>query len=157
MTNGVQTDGNVKLELTPEFVYDNGIPYLEIRHKLTNTGLTPLTGQKFGASADIMIYGNDQAPLTYLQYGALMTDQTSSGSITYLPKIKFRLVCQNVQGVDNVSTLWMGTYGSERRYVYEDRRQDVTGRDSAMNFSYQNINLNPGESKTFVVRYTQVQ
>jgi hypothetical protein len=157
MTNGVQTNGNVRLELIPEFVYDNGIPYLQIHHILTNTGLNRLTGQKFGASADIMIYGNDRAPLTYLQYGALMTDQTTSGGITYLPKIKFRLVCQNVQGVDNVSTLWLGTYGSERQYVYENKREDVTNRDSAMNFSYQNIDLDPGQSKIFVVRFTQVQ
>jgi len=151
MSNGVQTSGNVKLELKPEFVYDNGIPYLQIIHTLTNTGSTRVTGQKFGASADIMIFGNDRAPLTYLDYGALMTDKAVS------PSIKFRFVCQNVQGVDNVSTLWLGTYGSERSHVYDDSRVNITNADSAMNFSYQNIDLNPGESKTFVVRFTQIQ
>ena len=151
MTNGVQVNGDVRLELKPEFVYDNGTPYLQITHTLTNTGASRLTGQKFGASADIMIYGNDAAPLSYLEYGALMTNNVTR------PTIKFRFVCQNVQGVNNVSTLWMGTYGGERGYVYADRRQDVTGNDSAMNFSYQNIDLNAGESKTFAVRFTQIQ
>jgi len=153
MTNGVQTNGNVRLVLKPEFVYDNGTPYLQITHTLTNASSTRLTGQKFGASADIMIHGNDYAPLTYMEYGALMTNQSGSAS----PSIKFRLVCQNVQGVNNVSTLWMGAYGSELAHVYDDKRENITGQDSAMNFSYQNIDLNPGESKTFVVRFTQIQ
>jgi len=153
MTDGVQTNGNVKLQLTPEFVYDNGIPYLQITHTLTNTGSIRLTGQKFGASADIMIHGNDYAPLTYLEYGALMTNAVGAAT----PSIKFRLVCQNVLGVNNVSTLWLGTFGSERSHVYEDRRTNITDQDSAMNFSYQNITLEPGESKTFVVRFTQIQ
>jgi hypothetical protein len=154
MTNGVQTEGTIKLELTPEFVYDNGVPYLQITHKITNTGSSKVTNQKFGASADIMLYGNDSAPLTYMKYGALMTNATTA---TQNPTIKFRLVCQNVTGVDNVSTLWMGGFGSERSYVYVDKREDVTGIDSAMNFSYRNIDLNAGQSKTFVVRFTQIQ
>jgi len=158
MTDGVQVTGDVKLELIPEFIYDNGVPYLQVTHKLTNTGNVKLTEQKFGASADVMLFGNDRAPLTYLKYGALMTDEaTSYGNITYLPKIKLRLVCQNVQGISDVSTLWLGRYGSERNYVYEDKRDDVKGIDSALNFSYQDINLEPGESKSFVIRFTQVQ
>jgi len=151
MQNGVQTNGNIKLELIPEFVYDKGVPYLQIKHKLTNTGSSRVTNQKFGASADIMLFDNDSAPLKYMQYGALMTNALTN------PTIKFRLVCQNVQGVDNVSTLWMGRYGSERSYVYVDKREDVTNMDSAMNFSYRNIDLNAGESKYFVVRFTQIQ
>ena len=154
MTNGVQTEGNIRLELTPEFVYDNGVPYLQITHRLTNTGSSKVTNQKFGASADIMLYGNDYAPLKYMKYGALMTNATTAAPN---PTIKFRLVCQNVTGVDNVSTLWMGEFPGERRYVYVDKRGDVTGIDSAMNFSYRNIDLNAGESKTFVVRFTQIQ
>jgi len=153
MNNGVQTNGNIKLQLKPEFVYDKGVPYLQITHTLTNNGSSKVTNQKFGASADIMLFVNDHAPLTYLNYGALMTNATTTVS----PSIKFRLVCQNVNGVDNVSTLWMGTYGSERTYVYVDKREDVSGVDSAMNFSYRNIDLDPHQSKTFVVRFTQIQ
>jgi len=160
MTNGVQVNEDVTLKLIPEFVYDNGIPYLQITHKLTNTGSSPLTGQKFGASADIMLFNNDRAPLTYLQYGALMTNEYISGETRYLPTMKLRLVCQGVQGVDAVSTLWLGRFGSERDHVYDNERVSITAendRDTALNFSYQNINLAPGETKNFVVRFTQVQ
>lgn len=157
MTDGVQVNGDVRLALEPEFIYDNGIIYLQITHKLTNTGTTKLTGQKFGASADVMIFDNDDAPLTHLAYGALMTDEDTYGGIHYLPTMKLRLVCQNVQGISNVSTLWLGTYPGERNHVYEDKRDDVENRDSALNFSYQNITLDPGQTKSFVIRYTQVQ
>jgi hypothetical protein len=153
MTDGVQVNGSVELKLQPEFYYDNGVPYLQITHILTNKGSARVTGQKFGASADVMIYGQDSAPLTHLQYGALMTNATSSAP----PSLKYRLVCQNVQGVDDVSTLWLGRFGSERDYVYVDQRDDIANTDSALNFSYQNIDLNAGESKRFVVRFTQVQ
>jgi hypothetical protein len=160
MTNGVQVNGDVKLELEPEFVYDNGVPYLQITHKLTNNGSTRLINQKFGASADVMIYGNDRAPLTYLPYGVLMTDEyTTYGGVQYYPTIKFRLICQELGGVDNASTLWLGGWesGRHRNYVYTDQRENITDIDSALCFSYQDIELNPGETKTFVVRFTQVQ
>jgi len=162
MINGVQTEGDVKLELLPEFIYDNGVPYLQITHVLTNTGNSRLTNQKFGASADIMLFNQDDAPLAYLQYGALMTNENRYGGITYLPTMKLRLVCQNVVGVDNVSTMYFGRYagGDHRNHIYEDVRQSITaaqGIDTALGFSYQGITLNAGESKTFVVRFTQVQ
>jgi hypothetical protein len=160
MTDGVQTQGDVTLELKPEFIYDNGVPYLQITHKLTNNGTTALTDQKFGASADVMIIGNDRAPVYHLPYGALMTNEYKLYGVTYLPTMKFRLVCQEMLGVDDASTMWIGTFSGERDYIYVDQRDDITvddDRDTALNFSYQNINLNPGQSKTFVVRFTQVQ
>ena len=160
MYDGVQTEGDVKLELKPEFIYDNGVPYLQVTHILTNTGSARLSGQKFGASADIMIIGQDDAPLSYLDYGALMTNENTYGQIHYLPTMKFRLICQNMQGIDNVNTMWFGSYGGERNHVYEDERTSITaqqGIDTALNFSYQDIDLNPGQSKSFVVRFTQVQ
>jgi len=160
MTDGVQTEGDVKLELTPEFIYDNGVPYLQITHKLTNTGRSKLTGQKFGASVDVMIYGNDRAPLTSLPYGALMSNEDTYGGTRLFPTMKLRLICQGVQGISNVSTMWLGYYGSERNYVYVNQRESITAedsRDTALNFSYQDIELNAGQSKTFVVRFTQVQ
>jgi len=160
MTDGVQVNGDVKLELIPEFIYDNGTPYLQITHKLTNTGGSRLTGQKFGASADIMIFNNDHAPLSNMPYGALMTNEYTSGGNRYLPTVKLRLIAQNMQGVDNVNTMWLGRYGSERSHVYDDQRESITAEnnlDTALNFSYQGIDLNPGQSKNFVIRFTQVQ
>jgi len=156
MVDGEQVEGNVKLKLTPEFIYDNGIPYLQMTQTITNMGNTMLTDQKFGASADVMIYGADRAPVYSLTYGALMTNASSY----YLPTMKLRLICQNIVGITNVSTMWIGHYGSERDHVYDNERTDIPVEsvyDSALNFSYQNITLEPGQSKSFVIRFTSVQ
>jgi len=156
MVDGVQTVDNVRLTLTPRFIYDNGKPYLEMTQTVTNLGTTRLEEQKFGASADVMIFNRDSAPVYNLTYGALMTNAQGS----YLPTMKLRLVCQNIRGIDDVSTMWIGRYSGERNHVYDDQREPITPEapyDSALNFSYQNITLDPGESKDFVIRFTSVQ
>jgi hypothetical protein len=160
MSNGVQTAANgVKLELLPSFVYDNGVPYIQIIHKLTNTSGAAVTGQKFGASMDAMMFNRDDAALTALPYGALMTNGYESGGIRYAPTIKLRLVCRNMAGVDDVSTLWLGGWagGDHRNHIYENKQLDVTDVDSAMSFSYQNINLAAGQTKEFTIRFTLAQ
>jgi hypothetical protein len=160
MTDGVQTGPNgVKLELAPAFVYDNGVPYIQITHKLTNTGGTAVTGQKFGATMDAMMFNRDDAPLSALPYGALMTNGYSSGGITNAPTIKLRLVCQNMTGIDDVSTLWLGKWngGDHRNHIYEDLRSDISNEDSALGFSYQNIDLAAGQTKEFTLRFTLAQ
>jgi hypothetical protein len=160
MRDGVQTGADgVKLELVPSFVYDNGVPYIQIIHKLTNTSGAAVTGQKFGASMDAMMFNRDDAPLTALPYGALMTNGYESGGITFAPTIKLRLVCKNMAGVDNVSTLWLGAWdgGDHRDYIYEDKQIDVNDVDSAMSFSYQNIDLAAGQTKEFTIRFTLAQ
>ena len=161
MINGFQEDSNVKLQLVPEFVYDNGVPYLQITHKLTNKTGSTLTGQKFGAGADVMIKDMDEAPVAALPYGALMTNEVEYLGIHYLPTVKYRLVCQGIPGIiDNVTTMWIGHYGYERENIYTDRRIDIPYNntyDSALSFSYQNITLAAHETKEFVVRFTQVQ
>jgi hypothetical protein len=151
-TTGAATAGNLRLELKPEFIYDGGIPYLQITQTLTNTGDTALTNQRFGVHADVMIHGNDSAPITYMsQYGARMEDLAADATM------RFRLVCQGLESVSDVSTLWVGNYGNRSANLYNDSRVDVSGIDSGMAFSYQNIDLAPGESRDFVVRFTQVQ
>jgi hypothetical protein len=152
MINGFQKDPNNGVELTvkPEFVYDNGIPYLQLRHILQNPGNSAVTGQKFGASADVMIHENDDAPLVHTNYGAYMTDSTSS------PSLELMFVCESGNGINPVDTLWLGTYSDGRHleYIYTDRRSNVQSADSAIGFSYQNIDLAPRGSKEFIVRFT---
>jgi hypothetical protein len=161
MRDGVQAGANgVKLELVPSFVYDQGVPYIQIVHKLTNTGDAAVTGQKFGATMDAMLLNRDDATLSALPYGALMTNGYVSGGITYAPTIKLRLVCQNMTGVNDVSTLWFGEYndGYHRNHIYDDQRREITGDiDSALGFSYQNIDLAAGQTKEFTLRFTLAQ
>jgi hypothetical protein len=152
MINGYQRDpyNGVELTVKPEFVYDDGVSYLQLRHIIRNSGNVALTGQRFGASADVMIHKNDHASLTHTPYGAYMTDSETN------PTLELMFVCESGNGINPVDTLWLGEYdwGAHLNYIYDDDRNGVRGVDSAIGFSYQNINLAPGESKEFMVRFT---
>ena len=152
MINGYQKDrhNNVELFVKPEFVYDNGIPYLQLRHILHNPNNFMVREQRFGASADVMIHDNDYASLVHTEYGAYMTDSFTN------PALELMFVCESENGINPVDTLWLGTWsrGNHLNHIYDDNRAGVHGVDSAIGFSYQNIDLAPGESKEFIVRFT---
>jgi hypothetical protein len=152
MINGFQKDPNNGVELTvkPEFVYENGIPYLQLRNILYNPGNNTVTGQKFGASADVMIHKNDDSPLRHKSYGAYMTDNETN------PSLELMFICESGSGINPVDTLWLGRYGwgTHLDYIYSNNRSDVFNVDSAIGFSYQNITLAPSQKKEFIVRFT---
>jgi hypothetical protein len=152
MIDGYQKDPNngVELIVRPEFVYEKGTPYLQLRHILRNSGNNAVSGQKFGASADVMIHENDDAPLLHTSYGAYMTDSGTK------PALELMFVCESGDGINPVDTLWLGRYGGgmHLEHIYDDSRDEIRNSDSAIGFSYQNIDLAPGQSKEFVVRFT---
>jgi hypothetical protein len=152
MVDGYQKDMTTGVELTvqPEFVYDNGVPYLQLRNIVHNTNDHAVTEQRFGASADVMIHGNDEASLVHTSYGAYMTDSESS------PSLELMLVAESGDGITPVDTLWLGTWdgGRHLNHIYDDGRSDVRYRDSAIGFSYTNIDLEADETKEFIVRFT---
>jgi hypothetical protein len=150
MINGRQRSANsVTLTVKPEFIYADGVPYLQLKHFLYNPNNHPVEGQKFGASADVMIHKNDSASLLHTPYGASMADSLVNPSLTLM------FVAESGNGITPVDTLWLGTYGSGHlNYIFNDRRVDIHNADSAIGFSYQNIYLRPNETKEFVVRFT---
>jgi hypothetical protein len=152
MVDGYQKDMITGVELTvkPEFVYDNGVPYLQLRNILHNTNNHAVTEQRFGASADVMIHENDDASLVHTSYGAYMTDSESN------PSLELMCVVESGDGITPVDTLWLGTWGAgtHLNHIYDDERSDIRYKDSAIGFSYKNINLEAGETKEFIVRFT---
>jgi hypothetical protein len=152
MVNGYQKDDASGVELTvkPEFVYDEGVPYLQLRHIVRNTGGSAVSGQRFGASADVMIHKNDFASLLYRPYGAYMTDSETR------PTVELMFIGLAGNGINPVDTLWLGTWGEGTHvdYIYDDARADVVGHDAAIGFSYKNIDLAADETKEFIVRFT---
>ncbi|MDR0473538.1 MAG: SPOR domain-containing protein [Treponema sp.] len=151
MVNGFQRGANgVELTVKPEFIYEKGVPFLQLRHILRNTGAAPVSGQEFGASADVMIHKNDYASLIHTPYGAYMADSQEN------PSLELMFICESGAGIDPVDTLWLGTYsgGAHLNHIYDDSRSDIHGEDSAIGFSYQNISLEPGEAKEYTIRFT---
>jgi hypothetical protein len=156
MSNGIQTNGNVKLTVVPVLVagkdiFGADIFYVLLAHILKNTGSTAVTGQKFGAAADIQIYGNDTAPLKLTSYGIQLTDPGSNLRLAFYAKTG--------TAVTSADTLWIGKYTGNsggsyyNAHVYDDGSSNYTdGDDCAIAFSWQNIELQPGEFKVYMVR-----
>jgi hypothetical protein len=152
MINGYQKDRNNGVELTvvPEFFYENGTPYLQLRNILYNSGNAAVTGQRFGAAADVMSHKSDASPLVHKPYGAYMTDSETH------PSLELMFVCESGEGINPVDTLWLGNYGfgAHLDHIYDDNRSEFRNGDSAIGFSYKNIDLAPREKKEFIVRFT---
>jgi hypothetical protein len=72
------------------------------------------------------------------------------------PSLELMFVCELGSGINPVDTLWLGkwNYGIHLDNIYHDSRLDILGADSAIGFSYQNIDLAPNETKEFIVRFT---
>jgi hypothetical protein len=155
MTGGIQQDRNgVELRVEPAFVYIDGVSYLELNHTLTNTDRTAVSGQKFGAGADIMIHTNDHASVARRGYGLVMSDAGDED----ISSLNLEFIGKTGEDTVPVSTLWIGRWerGEYLEHIYDDGVDPRYGEgaDSAMTFSFQNISLNPGESKNFIVRFT---
>jgi hypothetical protein len=155
MTNGVQSgDNGVRLTVAPSFVYDEGVAYLQLTHKLENTSSVTVRGQRFGASSDVMIDNNDHAPLTINSYGVLMTDAQDSE----IANLNLRFICKTGNNISPASTVWIGNWGGgeHRQHIYDNgvSRDYRIGVDSAMAFSYSDITLDAGEVKYYIVRFT---
>jgi hypothetical protein len=153
MTNGVQRDRNgVELRVEPSFVYVDGVPYLQLTHKLTNTSRAAVSGQKFGAGADIMIHNNDHASVINNEYDLIMSDASDEA----IASLNLRFIGK--AGAVPVSTLWVGRWGKGDylTHIYDKGKDPhyYEGADSAMTFSFQDITLLPGETREYIVRFT---
>jgi hypothetical protein len=154
MTNGVlRSSSGIELRVEPSFVDIDGAPGLQLEHKLKNTGKVPVSGQKFGAGADIMIHNNDHVPIALTDYGLSMAD----GADDAIAGMELRFIAKSGRDISPVSTLRIGPWeqGAYLEYMYENGvcADYSKESDSAMTFSYQDITLAPGETKSFTVRF----
>lgn len=149
-SSGIAKVGDLQLQVKPILAYEEGVPFVMFVHILKNTGTTALSNQKFGSGTDIQIAGNDKAPVNVTSSGANLIDNST--------KMIFALNCLKGEGVTPVDTMWIGDFASSAMgNVYNNKRSDLTNTDSAIAYSWQNISLEPGETKAFVVRLTFVE
>jgi hypothetical protein len=155
MTDGVLRSPNgLELTVEPSFVYIDGMSCLQLEHKLKNTGRVPVSGQKFSAGADIMLHNNDHVPIALNEYGLVIADVYDDA----IADTELKFIGKTGQDITPVNTLRIGPWaqGNYLRHLYDNGVSPgyLTGSDSTMAFSYQNITLGPGETKSFIVRFT---
>jgi hypothetical protein len=75
-----------------------------------------------------------------------------------IASLNLMFVGKTGQDITPVSSVWIGPWenGDHLGHIYDDgmSKYYYDGVDSAMAFSYQNITLNPGETKYYTVRFT---
>lgn len=109
--------------------------FVKYTYFIWNKGTSQVSDFNLGAAADVQIGNNDRAQLILgTEEGAdyvLMRDASS----------EFRLYYNNVDGVTGVSTLWTGRYSKHTSNIFNDNRQNQSGIDSTVAFSWKNISI----------------
>lgn len=153
--NGSNTYSTENLDLTviPVIAYDSGTntSFVVIYQLLTNTSTEKLTGQKFGAHADIQLANNDSANIMPKPYGARMYDSST--------KLAFDMYCLSGDDCTPVNTLWYGYYGDRERNLYNGNiyKQNLKNTDSGMCYSWMNLDIDPGKTVVKSIRMTLVE
>jgi hypothetical protein len=158
MTDGVLRSSNgLELTVEPSFVSIDGISCLQLEHKLKNTGRIPVSGQKFSAGADIMLHNNDHVPIALNEYGLIIADVYDDA----IADTELKFIGKAGSDITPVNTLRIGPWeqGDYLRHLYDNGVSPgyLPGSDSTMAFSYQNITLGAGETKSFIVRFMLVK
>ncbi|SCJ92601.1 Uncharacterised protein [uncultured Eubacterium sp.] len=161
-------EGNV----TAEASFINDGRYVKLSYTVTAKD-SAITDGKLAVHADVQIGNNDGAAVEAIQdadekvIGLKMVDDNANESnSTY--NAQFNLYFANAGGVTPVDTYWFGNYSDRSGNCFDQLTEGtksssgtysktggiftkLSGTDSGMAFSWQNINLNAGESKTYSV------
>lgn len=147
--NGNAATGDLSLSVRPVIAYDSstGESYIVIYQILTNTSSSRLSGQKFGAHADLML-NDSNVNLVPTSYGASM----------YKDDIQFDVYAKSGEDCTPVDTLWYGYYSNRYDNIYgESTTTSCYNIDPGMAFSWQNIDLEPGETIIKSVRMSMTE
>lgn len=143
---------NAVIQATPSFNY--GGRFVSVTYKVTAVN-GAVTNGKLGIHADVQIGSNDYAAVTLVKENnkavgfQMIDDNASYASYNACFRLYF---AGSTLGGSEASTYWMGSYSSRYTNVYNQTGDtEVTGIDSGIALSWQNINLAKGESKEYKI------
>lgn len=159
-----RTDGLADATVSVSGAPIGGGRYIKLTYTVT-AGQTAVTAGKLAVHADIMVGENDYATVRVIKSGdkvigiSLLDEDEDNATCG----AQFSLYFADSAGVTNASTYWFGEYYDREDYVFEnlsaetategaDYADDYSAlydEDSGFAVSWQNIALNPGESKSF--------
>jgi voltage-gated potassium channel Kch len=143
VSNGVEnTYGNLGLTMKLAFV-SSGY-YVKVQYIVRNLSDQTQTFS-IGTCSDTMIGGNDYAPLEIVDNSTLVMRDGATA--------QFNIVGRNAYGVTDVSTFWMGGYGSRFDNLLNDGPTSLVGVDSGLAYSWKDKVLLPGATTTLSVLF----
>lgn len=148
-----------------EFINDGR--YIKLSYMVTADA--EVTDGKLAVCADTMIGDNDRAMIEVIKnrngevIGLGMVDDHTHECTS--KEAQFNLYFDGTGGVTPVTTYWFGYYDDRKNHLYDDLNTETQSSrgtygdnytsyanyDSGMAWSWQNITLTPGETKTFSV------
>lgn len=142
---------NANIEMSA--VHCNGGRYIKVTYKVTNNSNTEITSGKLGTYADIQIGDNDNATIKVSKkedgraIGVKMID-THNSCISQ--NAQYNLYFAGTAGVTDANTHWFGEFYLRENNCFNKTSVDsVGGMDTGLAFSWQGINLQPGESRNY--------
>lgn len=135
----------------------NSGQYVKLCYTVT-AGSDAVINGKLAVHSDIQIGDDDYATIKVIKdssgsqvLGISMIN--TNGTITPESKgAQYNLYFRGTSGVTDVSTYWFGHYNSRQANCYnQSTREELVGTDSGFAVSWQDIELAPGESKTYSI------
>lgn len=124
--------------------------FVKITYVIQNRSENPVTEFGLASTADVMIGGNDHAAI--YGYSADQTPVTSENHTMFsnVPNIEMHDGSGNIfsLSLSDDGDCWWGVYSSRTQNAYTGHNGSnySTGYDSGISYSWQNINLAPGET-----------
>lgn len=137
--------------------------YAKMTYTVT-AGDTAVTAGKLAIHADVMVGNNDSATVRVIKSGDKVIGISLLDEYEYSDTFgaQFSLYFADSAGVTNADSYWFGYFGDRDLHAfetlnsetasnsnYEDDYSALYGEDSGFAISWQNIALNPGESKSY--------
>lgn len=137
--------------------------YVKMTYTVT-AGDTAVTAGKLAVHADVMVGDNDYATVRVIKSGdkVIGISLLDENEYSYTFGAQFSLYFADSAGVTNADTYWFGHYDDRKEHAfdplnsetashsdYEDDYSALYDEDSGLAISWQNIALNPGESKSY--------
>ncbi|MCM1187342.1 MAG: hypothetical protein NC251_12860 [Lachnoclostridium sp.] len=158
----------------------NGGRYVRLRYTVT-AGDTAVTDGMLAVHSDVQIGADDKATIKVIKdssgsrviglsmIGVKSTQSVANSDLGTGIGAQYNLYFRGTNGVTDVSTYWFGYYSDRRNNCYnqlqsnakeltdaskngyDDTAESYSNRDSGLAVSWHNINLEPGESKTYSI------
>ena len=137
--------------------------YVKMTYTVT-AGDTAVTAGKLAVHADVMVGDNDRATVRVIKSGDKVIGISLLDENEYSDTFgaQFSLYFADSAGVTNADSYWFGYFDDREEHAfdplnsetasesdYEDDYSALYNEDSGFAISWQNIALNPGESKSF--------
>lgn len=138
--NGITADTQSGLQVTPNVDFSEDGKFAVVSYTVSNP-TDKVKKFSLGVNSDIQIDDDDYASVYLTNTGLSLV--SSEGTAYYV-------ICNNVEGITDVDTMWFGHFGERYNNQWNDYdRIKLDDTDSGFSMAWQNREIQPGKSMIF--------